>query len=376
MRAALIVSLLVSLLGSLTSSTVAGADPDPDPGADPDEEGEGEEDPYYGDPRLPRFERNIALTGGWGGVRKYLAQRGLSFDAIYTAEIFGAAARGGLFQTAGLALLGIDLELGVVVAPRLGAFHVSGVALHGDDLTEDLEDVFTVSNITGHPEARLFEAWYEQPLGPLSIRAGLLAVDQEYLLAENGHVLVNATFGISSQVPAVAAGPYYPIAAPGIRARVEHDVVTARVGVFDGDPTSTRGVPTKLGDELLLFAEVELAGLLELGIWRHTRDGAGYYASVDARLGRPLGAFARVGVAPDLAVDLYADAGVRLGPMFERDFASAGIAFARTPDGHEVVAELTYQRRQGWLIFQPDLQILMQRTRTSVILGARVIVVL
>jgi len=335
-----------------------------------------EDDPYYGNPRQPRFERDIALTGGWGGVRGFMAARGLSFDLIYSGEMFGTPSLGGRFQTAGLALLAIDLELGVLVDERFGTFHVSGVALHGDDLGEDLGGVLVTSNITGIPEARLFEAWYEHPFGPLSIRAGLLAADQEYVLAPHSQVLINDTFGLIAQIPATATVPEYPVAAPGLSARLELGRVAASVGIFDGAPINTRGVPTRLGDAALVMAEVALDELVKLGTWQHTRDGDGYYAILDSRLGARLAGFARVGLAPDQEVDFYADAGIRIGPMFDRDFASAGLAYARTPAGQEVVTEVTYQYRYAWLIIQPDVQVLMQRPRTSLIVGTRLIVVL
>jgi hypothetical protein len=335
-----------------------------------------EDDPYYGNPRWPRFERDVALSGGWGGVREQIASRGLTFDLIYSAEMFGTPSLDGRFETAGLALLGIDLDLGLAVDERFGAFHVSGLALHGDDLSEHLGDVFGTSNITGDPEVRLFEAWYEQPFGPLAIRAGLLAADLEYVLAPHSQVLINDTFGIIAQIPAVATAPVFPVAAPALSARLELGHVTARVGIFDGAPVEAHGSPTKLGDDALVFAEVVLGERVKLGTWQHTRGGDGYYAILDSRLGSHLAGFARVGIAPSQDVDLYADAGIRLGPMFDRDFASAGLAYARTPSGLEVVSEVTYQYRYAWLILQPDLQVLMQRARTSVILGTRLIIVL
>ncbi|HUS29512.1 MAG TPA: carbohydrate porin, partial [Kofleriaceae bacterium] len=174
-------------------------------------------------------------------------------------------------------------------------------------------------------------------------------------------------------------GPVYPIAAPGVSMRIEADQLVARAAIYNGDAVERHGVPTHLAGDSLAIGEVQLAGLVQLGAWHHTETGNGYYAIVDHQLEPLLGAFARVAIAPDQPVSRYIDTGVRLrmGPWRPRDFASAGVAFARTNAGTQTLLELTYQILiRGWLTVQPDAQLVLQHDKGSVVMAVRAVIAL
>lgn len=334
-------------------------------------------DPCACSPNKPGFFRRDALSGRWGGLRDDLRDGGVNVQATYASEVFASPGLDDRVVVAGLAMLAVDVDLGEGTHDTLGWLRVSGLAIHGDGISSELMDVYGVSNNVAENDVRLFEAWYEQPFGDAAVRAGLLAADQEFILARHGTALLNATFGIISQVPVNAGPPVYPIAAPGVSARYERAQLTLRAAVFDADPASDHGLPEEFDDDALVMSEIELWGTLKLGAWDHSERGAGTYAIADRRIAPRTGAFTRVGLAPDAPVSLYIDSGIRLGPHRGMDFASVGLAFARTQMGAQTAVELTYQLQLlGWLSIQPDLQLLLLPDRTAGIVATRVIVAL
>ena len=327
----------------------------------------------------PGFFRRDALSGTWGGLRDDLHDDGVTVSATYAAEVFATRGLAHDAVVAGLAVLAIDADLATLVHDGLGAMHVSGLAIHGDGLSAELMDIYGVSNNVAPSDARLFEAWAEQPLGGgVTLRAGLLSADQEFVLAKHSAALLDATFGIISLFSANVVGPVYPVATPGASVRFEGERVTVRGALYDGDQHNAHGIPTALGEHAFAIGEVELLQTLKLGAWHHTARGNGYYAIASRQLDRYVGAFARTSVGPDQPVPLYIDTGIRIGPgpLRPKDFASVGLAFARADAGAQTVVEATYQLQVGWLTVQPDLQLLLLRERTAGIAGVRVTVAL
>jgi carbohydrate-selective porin OprB len=337
-------------------------------------------DPCACSPNKPHFHRASALTGDWAGERQTLLEHGVKIQGTYAPELFAAP---GLDDRkvveAGLFTLAVDVDLAKLAHDGLGQLHVATLAIHGHGISERLMDVYGVSNNVAARDVRLFEAWYEQPIGPLTIRAGNLSADQEFILAEHSTVLLSGTFGIVALMSADTGGPVYPIAAPGVSARVEADQLTVRAAIYNGDADERHGVPTGFAGDSLAIGEIQLASLVQLGAWHHTGAGNGYYAIVDHQLESLLGAFARLAIAPDEPVSRYIDTGVRLrmGPWRPRDFASAGVAFAQTDAGMQTLVELTYQILvKGWLTIQPDAQLVLQHDQGSVVVAGRAVIAL
>jgi carbohydrate-selective porin OprB len=256
-------------------------------------------DPCACSPNKPGFHRASALTGDWDGVRSDLFDDGIKIQGTYAGELFtDPALDDDPVVVAGLGVLAIDLDLATLIHDGFGAFHIAGLGIHGGGLSERLMDIYGVSNNVATEDVRLFEAWIEQPIGPVTIRTGLVSADQEFILATHSTVLLNATFGIVAMLSSNVGSPVYPIATPGASIRLETDDVTVRAAAY-GDAHEEHGIPQELGDDALMLGEAELWGTVKVGGWHHTDKGNGYYAIVDRQLERYLGAFTRMSVAPD-----------------------------------------------------------------------------
>jgi len=338
------------------------------------------EDPCACSPAKPGFFRRGNLTGDWDGERDKLKDEGVVPQLVYAGEVFAAPGLEHQVRVAGLLAATLDLELEKLVHEGLGQLHVSAFAIHGDGLSAELDDIYGVSGNVAPSDVRLFEAWIEQPIDKATIRAGLLSADQEFILAKHSTALLNATFGIISQLSYNLLGPVYPIATPGVSARLELSGFTARAAIYDGDQHNDHGVPQSIGPNSLAIAEVALGELVQVGAWHHSERGNGYYAILDHQLERYVAGFLRYGTSPNQFVSQYIDAGLRIGPgpFRDHDFIGLGVAYAKTADpalGEQTVFEVTYQAQFGWLTIQPDLQFLLEHTRTAKIFATRATIV-
>ena len=338
------------------------------------------EDPCACSPAKPGFFRRGNLTGDWDGERDKLKDDGVVLQLVYAGEVFAAPGLPQSLREAGLLALQIDLELEKLVHDGLGQLHASAFAIHGHGLSAELDDIYGVSGNVAPRDVRLFEAWIEQPINKVTIRAGLVSADQEFILAKHSTALLNATFGIISQLSYNLLGPVYPVATPGVSARIELEGFTARAAIYDGDQHNIHGIPQSIGPNSLAIAEVAIGELVQVGAWHHSTRGNGYYVIVDHQLERYLAGFVRYGTSPNEFVSQYIDAGIRIGPgpFRDHDFIGLGIAYAKTDDptlGEQTVYEATYQAQFGWLTIQPDVQFLLEHTRTAEIFATRATVV-
>lgn len=296
---------------------------------------------------------------------------GVEYEATYAVEAFAAPTfEGRPVTVSGLAALALDVDLAVLASEHLGTLHVAAFGLHGRSLSEQLMDAFGVSGNTGTPEVRLYETWYEQPVGPLALRAGLLTAE-EFTVAEHSGGLLAATFGILGSLSYAIGNPVFPVATPGASARLVTDEVTVRAGVFDGDQVNRHGVPTEVAENAFALAEVEIATTFKLGGWHHTAKGSALYLVVDRQLAEQLAAFVRISASPEDVLPFYLDTGVQLARL------SLGLAFAQADSGPQTLVEACYELVvRGRLTLQPDLQVLLLRDDTVVVFGARATVAL
>lgn len=195
----------------------------------------------------------LGPAGDPGGFRAYLRRRGITFGLIYFAEALHTA-RGGLRRgtaTLGLVDLDIDVDLGRLAGWTGASLHTTLYQIHGRGASRSyVGNLLTVSDIEALSASRLNEIWFEQSLfdGRLAVRIGQLATDTEYMVSQTGILFANGSFGW----PAILAtdvtggGPVYPLAAPGVRVKVEPNAnLSLQAGVYDGDP----GGPDRFGRE-------------------------------------------------------------------------------------------------------------------------------
>jgi porin len=277
---------------------------------------------------------------------------------------------------------------------------------------------FAVSSIEAPRGIHVFDAWLEKsfPAWGLSIRAGRLAADDDFMTSRTAAKFVNGTFGW----PAIAAldlaegGPAYPSARPGVKLRYSlGDGSALRVGVFEGPDGVDPAIRPFGGAEahrVLALAEEQISGgggeaasnrVLKLGTWiqamRIARAGDsseqgaaesvssfGIYGVLDRMLWRSsdgirtIEAFTRAMVAPQSnnPFRAYIDGGLGttgLVPSRRSDFLGFAAAYGRAmgslptdsgamsaaPEAHEFAIEVSYATRlSAWCVLQPDLQYL------------------
>jgi porin len=328
--------------------------------------------------------------------RDKLRERGISFTGKYIGEVFTDAA-GGFRQGSaydGRFRLSLDVDFEKLAGLQGLTLHASALQIHGHGI--DLLYVGSLmppSNIEASRATRLYELWFQKDFanGLLSIRAGQLAADQEFMFPIWATDFINGAFGwpVYAATNLPDGGPAYPLASLGARVTVnpiKH--LTFMTAVLNGDSAppmglfgnpdpqrrNPNGLQFRLRDPALLIGETQLKydlngldGVVKFGGWRHfgtfsdqhwgvdslsladpesigvarkIHGNYGFYAILDQQIGaglvpgRGAGFFFRAGAVPDdrNVVNLSADAGVSfIGFMDERpdDLFGVGLGYTK-----------------------------------------------
>ncbi len=268
-----------------------------------------------------RFLEQDYLLGNWGGVRTNLAGRGVDFEFFWFGampnNVSGGIERGTEWEGALLMMLSLDSEK--LAGYPGGTFAASSLYIHNSKEFSryHIGDLNKVSLVDFPDSLRLWELYYEQRLwgNRLSVKAGQLAIDRDFILPEfynslSGITFLNQTFfyptlafnvwdvaGLAPGHHALASTPY---AAPGVRLRFDP---TSRwvfqVGAYDGLPDRTwSGTRVNLNEAegALLYGEVGyrhnqapgatgLKGNFKAGLYYHTDDYADIEQAVYAAFG-------------------------------------------------------------------------------------------
>ena len=83
--------------------------------------------------------------------------------------------------------------------------------------------------------------WIERRFldGKLSLRAGQLGMDDEFITSPTATAFINSTFGFPSWMATIlpGGGPAYPLPGPGARLKYSStDALTLMAGAYTGDP--------------------------------------------------------------------------------------------------------------------------------------------
>lgn len=313
-----------------------------------------------------------------GGVRAALAAQGVAYSLTYIGE--GMANLSGGFRRGAIGQGRLDAQLDLDLAKMLGwtgaTIHANAYGIHGHGLSRYyLANLHVTSAIEALSSGRLYELYLEQKLfdDKLSVRAGQLALDTEFIVSQFATLFVNSTFGFPTITAADLpnGGPAYPLATPGVRVKYAPSAALSFAGgVYNGNPSGTgpgdpqrdnrNGLEFRARDPALLIGEIAytyggagpagLPGTVKVGGWHHLgpfadqrfgtapdgsralladpdtsaaprrlRGNAGGYAVLDQTLYRlpgtsdgGIGAFVRVSGAPGdrNLIDLYADGGL------------------------------------------------------------------
>jgi porin len=369
----------------------------------------------------PSWWEEPTLLGNRGGIRPALAEAGVTFVLAFTGEVISNV-DGGLERDTGADLLldwVIDADLNKAIGWTGGSARINPMWLAGDGITGDVGDVTITSNITGGGGVRVFEAWLQQSLfdNAFSLRAGVLAADQEFVLTNAGTLYYNSVFGGPVFLTPNVRWPIYPVGAPGARARVDATKsLYVQTAVYDGDPGreefNKTGTRVRFADEEGLFwiAETGLTlgvthpTLLRAGAFVHSAEfvehttgrakdrlHGGYVVAEQKIVPGKVDAFLRLGIAQEdrAFVSLGLDTGVNLTgliPGRPADVLGIGVIYARIsadfaraqPDephwGYESVLEVTYKIVvTPSLSLQPDLQYIVHPGGSTALSDATVV---
>ncbi len=293
-----------------TSIPPAPSEPSPEPGSDAARE------VHLGDTYIaPQPEESYGLSGGWGGVRRYLEEHGLTLG--FQAYLEGnSVLDGGLRRRTSLHAL-YDLtttfDLDRIAGWKDAQLVMEAYVIGGQNPSENVGDTQSFSDISG-PEvseiAQLYcEKWFADRTCRLKL--GKMDANSDFAAPANGIESIHSSAAFS---PTNFTMVTYPNPATGILAGwVPNESWYLNLALYDGATwagynTGTLGPTTFFGDPADLFwiaeagrrwklGENELAGGISLGAWRHTglftdtggndvHNTSAWYATLDQELGR------------------------------------------------------------------------------------------
>jgi porin len=186
----------------------------------------------------------VRVGPNFAGLRTRVADRGVTFNGQYVAEVWsnptGGESNGTVYT--GLMTLQGNLDLQKLLGWQGASVSTRWYWLSGHDISaEHVGNIFTVSNIAGFPTFRMNELWFQQNFlnDRISIRLGQLGADSQFDLSTYSAVFLNGTFSwspyLSANIP--NGGPAYPMGAPGVQIVLTPlDWVSYQGAIFQGNP--------------------------------------------------------------------------------------------------------------------------------------------
>ena len=369
------------------------------------------------------------MTGGWGGYREKLSDRGIDIFGYYEATVLGNPIGGekkGLVY-AGLLDLFINLDLDKLIGINGSNFRISGSWSSGRSLTEDfIGNFFDASSTFNGDSIRLYQFYFEQSLFDdiLNIALGRMATGDEFMTSPVFYSFVSLAFdqnpaSIFFNIPSFTADP---ASTWGARARVSPvRQLYAMFGVYDSNleagKEAFRNLDLAIKGEAFLIGEMGfllngdedsngLPGSYKLGGYYDTskfstlsdpvstkRGNYGFYLIMEQMVYKEAGDGSDQGLKPFLAFTLAPSDDINTFPFFfstglvykglfrgrDNDTTSFGLAYGEVSkeisgQDFEMVMELTHVFAiTPWLTIQPDVQYVIHPHGSSEIPNAFVI---
>jgi porin len=259
-------------------------------------------------------------TGGWGGARQWLADRGITPNFQLILEGFHNFQGGVKTGSAGALTFDFNVELDTEKAFdwKGGEFYSDFEVHAGQNPTAKLTgDIQAFDKLNTAPYSQFYELWYQQTLfdGWLRVKLGKWDANDDFSVIDNGLFFLNASDIVS---PTILSFPTTPDPMPGaalylapakfwyVRFSGFYANQSDSFGDLTGHPQSVQ--PTEYG--ALFIGETGLNwdhapllskdGNLKFGVWTHTGtftqlDGSqvqgakGYYTIFDQTLWQPNG---------------------------------------------------------------------------------------
>ena len=244
----------------------------------------------------PDFWQRHTLLEDWGGLRPWLAEKGISFTLNQTSDYVGNT-QGGIqqgFGYDGLLDLEIEADLNQLIGWQGASFHVSGYGIQGADLSiSKTGSIMTATSVEAQPSvSKLGEVWINQKLfdDTLDLRAGQIEADRYFVIAPSATVFVNSTFGFPDpwEASLPGGGPAYPNPVMGgLLIYNPNPTWTLQAAVMNGNPTgrvlssNQYGTSFPVGQGTMSWLEAAynrqrddenntLAGVYKFGGWYNT----------------------------------------------------------------------------------------------------------
>jgi porin len=339
----------------------------------------------------------------------------VSYIGDLVSNLSGGISKGTAYM--GMVDVGIRFETEKTGWWKGGTLYVRGQNTHGGAATESLVgDLQVLSNIENGYACYLYEIWYQQTLGPVSVLFGKHDLNSEFVASEYAGLFLNSAFGIHSSVALNVPVSIFPMTSLGVVTSVQFsDAVALRMGVYDGNSGDLELDPHNVDftlnpdNGLLAIGELQIdlvrnerhIGTYKIGSYYHSgsydlfgKDNIilgnyGIYGVVDFDIiqkspmsGKGLSAFLQLGWAPSdrNLNDQYIGAGFNyFGLLKGRSSDVLGLAFAHAeisrdailsntedPVGipsmknFETAIELSYKiQLSDQISFQPDIQYIL-----------------
>ena len=211
------------------------------------------------------------LSGDWGGARSAMAQKGVTLDLGYKADLLRNMSGG--IEKGGRPMSHLDIKLTAdfekLVGWSGGSGYVNFIQDHGGKLNANQVGSLTgVSNIeVGTNTSRLLHAWLQQEFadGRGAVLMGLYPIDSEFQVVDSAGLFVQPPYGASADI-ALSRGPsIFNNAAFGFRGKwFSADrsayVMGAVLDGIPGDPNNPRGTHVRFdkGDGIMSIIEIGL----------------------------------------------------------------------------------------------------------------------
>jgi len=245
----------------------------------------------------PSIATSLPYNGDSAGVRKWLSERGITYNLIYTNDVLsnlsGGAKRGTVDQGKLEAQLTVDLDK--LAGWKDFTFYANAFQIHntGRIRRDYAGGRNTIAAIEANATTRLSELWVEQKIlnGAASIRVGQLAADSEFFFSDLSAMFLQSDWPTIAAVNLPGGGPAYPLSTPGARLKLDFGKGTSLLfAIFNGDPagpcpgdfdTCNRyGLNFRLRDPAFMMGELQfwrnrgkddtgLATTLKVGGWSH-----------------------------------------------------------------------------------------------------------
>jgi porin len=294
----------------------------------------------------PSIVENFANNGDPYGVRKKLADYGITYYFIYTNDVLSNVAGGNKRGTIDQGKLEDQLTINLEKLAGLKdlTFYTNAFQIYntGRIRRDYVGSINTIAAIEATPAVRLSELWLEQKFfgGNISLKAGQLAVDSEFFYSDLSTMFLQSDWPTIGAQNLPSGGPAYPLSTPGARLKFDYGSSASFLfAIFNGDPagacpgndpdTCNRyGVNFRMRDPAFMIGEAQfrtnsgahdtgLATIFKIGGWQHLglfgdqanpglarRGDYGIYTVIDQQLWRPAGA------APDKGISVFTRASI------------------------------------------------------------------